>query len=494
MRKLDKMGKSLKANTILNAFRLTLMMLTPLITFPYISRIFLTEGSGKINFVTSVVSVFTLFASLGIYGYGIREGAKVRENKELFSKLAIELFIINLVATIITYIVFFLSVEFYAGFAEYRELLIIYGVTIGFSALGLDWVYGAYEEYAYITLRQIAVQIFTIISMFIFVHNESDIYKWIVLLAISTVGCNLFNFIHARKYVCKVSNIKLEIGKHIKPILIMFSTTLAAKVYSNIDVLLLGIMATDHNVGLYSAAVKVNTMLITFFSAMTPVFMPRIIEYKRNGDNEGYYLLLRKIYGLILMMGIPAVIGLEMVSEDVILILGGSAFAEAAITMRYLAPIILITSCSNILYYDILVPDNNEVCVSICTIVGAVINLILTWLFIPAMMQDGAALGSLISELVAFFLAVFYCLKQDKKLTKIIPSIKNYLIGGVLIAIICHVCGLFIDSVVIRLFASIIISGCVYAITLVVAKDSIAYEAINMLKRLIKNVDKGHEK
>lgn len=480
------MGKSLKTNTFLNAFRLTLMMLTPLITFPYISRIFLTEGSGKINFVTSVVSVFTLFASLGIYGYGIREGAKLRENKELFSKLAIELFIINLVATIITYIVFILSVEFYAGFAEYRKLLIIYGVTIGFSALGLDWVYGTYEEYAYITLRQIAVQIFTIISMFIFVHEESDIYIWIVLLAISTVGCNLFNFLHARKYICRVSNVKLELKKHIKPILIMFSTALAAKVYSNIDVLLLGIMATDHNVGLYSAAVKVNTMLITFFSAMSPVFVPRIIEYKRAEGDARYYTLLRKILGLILMISIPAVIGLEMISEDVILVLGGPAFAEAAITMRYLAPIILITSCSNILYYDILVPDNREICVSICTIVGAVINLILTWLLIPKMMQNGAALGSLISELVAFFLAVFYCHKQDKKLKKIIPGIKNYVIGGIFIVVICRICGSFIDNVVIRLFVSIILSGCVYAITLVVAKDSIAYEAINMLKRLIK--------
>lgn len=476
-------SKSLKFNTILNAFRMLLTVIVPLITFPYTSRVFLTDGSGQINFVTSVVSVFTLFASLGVYGYGIREGTKVRNDKVQFTKLAIELFIINVIATLITYVVFIILIKFYDGFSNYTRLFLINGVSIGFTALGLDWVYGTYEDYKYITLRQIAVQIFTIIAMFIFVHDESDIYIWMVVLTASAVIPNIFNFIHARHYFCRLKNIKLELKRHIQPIVILFATTVASKVYSSIDVFLLGVLATDHNTGLYSAAVKVNTILITLFAAMSPVFMPRIGEALKYNQREAYYELLKKIFRMILSLTIPAVVGLEMVSEKVIIVLAGPAFADAAITMRILAPIVLITSCSNVLYYDVLVPNGKEACVLKCTVIAAIINLIISFILIPSSVQNGAAVGSLVSELIAFILAIAFCLKQDKNFGKTIPNIRNYLIGSFFIIVSYVICNYFISNSVFCLLVTVTSSGIIYFVVLYIKKDIMSDEIMNFVNK-----------
>lgn len=65
----------------------------PLITFPYVSRILLPVGTGKVSFATSLVSYFNMFAQLGIPTYGIRRCATVRDDREKLTRTAHELVI-----------------------------------------------------------------------------------------------------------------------------------------------------------------------------------------------------------------------------------------------------------------------------------------------------------------------------------------------------------------------------------------------------------------
>ncbi len=483
--------KSLKQNSILNAFRMLLTVLVPLITFPYTSRIFLTEGSGEISFVQATVQIFTLFASLGIYTYGLREGAKVRGDRQKFSKLAFELFSINLITTVATYVVFLLMINLYPAFAASKTLFLINGVSIGFAALGLDWVFGAFEDYLYITLRQIALQIFIVITMFFFVHTRDDIYIWMTLLTISTVGANAFNFFYARKYISLQVRRKLEIKQHIKPVLVLFATALATRVYSNLDTLLLGIQATKHNVGLYSAAVKMNSVLITMFSAMTPVFLPRLTECLNKEDREQYHGLLKKIFRMILSLSIPTVIGLEMVSGEIINLLSGPAFADAVKTMRILAPIVLVCACANTLYNNVLIPNGKENSVLKCTLVGAIINLIISALLIPKLQENGAAVGSLISEVITLGMAFAYCRRDDRDFLKTLPGIMNYLLGGAGIVAFCFLMRKTFESDVLTLICSVIGSVLVYSGILSLRKDEMAAEGINLLKKMVNRIRGG---
>ena len=475
--------KSVKKNIILNTFRMMLTVLMPLITFPYTSRIFLTDGSGQINFSNSVAQIFTLFASLGIYTYGVREGVKVRENKREFTKLAHELLIINGISTILTYIVYFFMIFCFKPFDNYRILLLINGLLIGFTALGLDWVYGVYEEYSYITIRQIVIQILTIVLMFILVHKKSDIYIWVLISVVSNVGANVFNFIHAKKYLYfqRITNYRYKLKRHLQPIFILFATQLASKVYSNLDVVLLGIFATDDNVGLYSAAVKVNTILITFFSAMYPVFLPRIVRNLEKNNMNQYYSFLRKAFGLIFALGIPTVIGIEILSEQMIFVLSGQSFLAASTTIRILAPIILVNSLSGLFFYNVLVPNKKENIVLICTVAGALINLILSIILIPYLKQNGAALGSLISECFVLIFAVIFCRKNDKNIKKGIPNIINYIIGSVWITLYVYIIKTLVENWYFQLFVGIFGGAILYFAWLLLVNDSIIKEGISII-------------
>ena len=101
-------------------------ILFPLITFPYVSRVLLPAGNGKIAFVSSVTAYFTLFASLGIPTYGIRACAKVRDDREQLSKTVQEILIINSVTMLAAFMAFFFSILMIPKFYEEKELFLIY--------------------------------------------------------------------------------------------------------------------------------------------------------------------------------------------------------------------------------------------------------------------------------------------------------------------------------------------------------------------------------
>lgn len=484
-----KTKSSVKLNMLLNAFRMGLTVLMPLITFPYSSRIFLTEGTGLLNFAGSAVSIFTLFASLGIYTYGVREGVKVRGDRNAFSHLAQELLIINAAATGITYTVFFIALYSIPSFSSRKEILCIYSIMIVFTALGCDWIYGVYEEYLYITVRQIIVQIFTIAAMFLLVREESDLYIWAGILVFSSVGANIFNMFHARRYLSLHKIGPYHFRRHLAPVFILFATQLASKVYNNLDTLLLGTISTDHQTGIYAAAVKMNTVMVTVFAAMSPVFVPRIVTLLAEKRYVDYEKFIRRIFQFVFMLGIPSVVGLVMMREQIIVLLAGEAFMESAGTMLILVPVILVTSCANILYYNIIVPTGRENGILICTAAAAFINLVSSAVLIPRFQANGAAAGSLIAETAGLVMAVIFARRTGRFNRRCIPSCAAYLAGGTGIIICCSICNYFLRGhPTLNLTAAIAGSVVLYGVILILFRDPLIFECFHQVRKVMTEI------
>ena len=173
----------------------------PILTFPYVSRILLPEGTGKVSFATSLISYFAMFAQLGIPTYGIRACAKVRDDKEKLSKTAQEIFIINIFMSILTYIVFFASGSNGQKMKDEKLLLIIVSVTIFLNALGMEWLYKALEQYTYITIRSVVFKFLALIAMFLLIHQKSDYIIYAAISIFASSASNIFNFVNVHKYI-----------------------------------------------------------------------------------------------------------------------------------------------------------------------------------------------------------------------------------------------------------------------------------------------------
>ena len=398
--------KSVKKNFIMNALLAMSGFIFPLITFPYISRVLLPVGTGKVSFATSVIAYFSMFAQLGIPTYGIRACAKVRDDRTALTRTVHELLGINLAMDALSYLLLTAALLFVPRMRAERPLFIIISATILLNSIGMEWLYKALEQYTYITVRSIAFKLVALASMFLLVHAQKDyvIYGGISIFAAS--ASNLLNFANARRYVDLRRPRDCDWRRHLKPVLVFFGMSCAATIYTNLDALMLGFMTTDADVGYYNAAVKIKTILVSLVTALGAVLLPRFSYYVEHGQMDEFRRMAHKALRFVLMFASAVSLYFILFAREGILFLSGDAYMGSVLPMRVIMPTVLFIGLSNVLGMQILVPLGKEKIVLKSEVTGVIVDLILNALLIPRYKAAGAAIGTLAAE--AAVLAVQY--------------------------------------------------------------------------------------
>lgn len=478
--------KSIKINMILNGIKGILGVIFPLITFPYISKILGTENIGKYNFANSIISYFVLLAALGINTYAIREGARLREDKEKLNKFIKEVFTINIISTIISYSLLFILILIVPKFKGYSTLIGILSLQIIFQIIGIEWIYSIYEDYKYITIRSIAFQIISLALLFICVHSETDLYIYAIITVISSVGSNIFNFIHSKKY-CKISITKsINLKEHMKPILILFATTITITIYVNSDITILGFLTNDHNVGIYSVSTKIYAIIKNLLASVVIVSIPRFSALLSQNKEEEFKNTAEDIYKTLLTIVIPAIVGIILLRNEIILIISDITYIEAISSLALLSIAIFFSLGAYFWGQAMLVPLKQEKKVLKITIVSAIVNIILNLLLIPIWKENAAAITTIIAEAIAFI----YCKYETKKIIKL-DNFNSILVKSILgcipIIIISLVIRNYISKSILSTILIVLLSVISYVIIEIVLKNEVVVSITRKVKNRILN-------
>ena len=390
--------KSLKKNSLYAFIKSFLTLLFPIITFPYASRILGPDGMGKVNFSNSIISYCLFIAYMGIPAYAVREAAKVRENKMELAKFTKEILIINSVSTMVSYVFFGILLFFVPKFADYKVLLLICSARIIFSSIGIDWLYKAVEEYRYITIRSFVFQIISLVFLFLFVHSKDDIEFYAVFGVISSVGSNICNLLNAHKYVDFKIKVKLSLAKHFRPILIFLGMAFVTSIYHTLDSTMLGFLSDDAEVGYYSAANKINNMVLSLLTALMSVLLPRLSVYAKQQEFNKFKELSQKGLAVLSLCAIPMATGIFLLARPLTLLFSGSSYLPAVMPMRIITPIVFIIPIGSILGSQILPAINKEKMALLSYMLGAVTNVICNAILIPKFGASGAAIGTVCAE------------------------------------------------------------------------------------------------
>jgi len=458
-----KKNISLKKNFIMNMILTMSSFIFPLITFPYVSRILLAEGTGKVSFATSLISYFTLFSQLGVPTYGIRVCASVRDNKEELSRTVQELFIIRFITTFVSYIAFAIVLLTVPRLQADRTLYIVVSFNIFFTFIGMEWLYKALEQYTYITVRSIAFKFVALMAMFMLIHEKNDyvIYGGITILAAS--ASNIFNFLNLHKYI----NIKpignYDLKRHLKPVLIFFAMSCATTIYTHLDTLMLGFMATDTDVGYYSAAVKIKNILVSVVTSVGAVLLPRVSYYIKNGQMDSFKKVTSKALHFIILIAAPMMVYFMFYAGESIRFLSGSGYEGAIIPMIIIMPTLLFIGASNLMGIQILVPFGKEKIVLYSEILGAFLDLIINAMLIPKFTSSGAAVGTVIAE---FSVALFQLVVLKDLIIPILKEIDHFSIVGALT--LASIASLWVKAIHLNSFFTLAISATCFFVSYVV--------------------------
>lgn len=426
---------SLTRNALLNSMKTVMSLIFPLITFPYVSRVLGAANIGKINYSLSIVSYFALFAALGISNYAIREGAKIKRDQESLTRFARQIFTINLVSSGIAYLAFLIVVFALPDLHAYWVLLFIQSLTIGFTTIGVDWLYSIFEDYFYLSVRTIAVQFASLILMFIFVHKPSDYVIYAGISVFASSAANAWGFFHARKFCTLRPTRHVEVTRHIGPIMTLFMNNVAINIYSNAGTTFVGAMMGDVQVGLYSVAMKIYSIARQVINSLTVVSLPRL-SYLSANDRKGYIALLNRLFNTIIVTCIPAAILLYALSSPIVLIISGPKYVDAIPMLQIIAFALALAAPNAFLTSAVLIPLRREKKVVISTASGAVVNIALDLALIPFFGTYAACVSIVIAELVVTVLSLAFSFDQITQL-KLGASFVHTAVGCVLI-VACH--------------------------------------------------------
>ena len=423
--------KSIKHNFILNNIRLFLNLLIPMIVFPYISRVLGPDGLGKVEFANSVVAYFVLFTSLGIPTYGIREIARSRDDKEKYSTIVYELSSILAVTCVVGYILYFGVIAFIPNFRSELYLFLVVAPSIFFTDFSYDWFFQGIENQSYITKRYIFVKIIQV-TLILLLVKESSQYILYGGILIGINGCaTIFNIIHLRKYLAKITIKALNYKRHLKPILAIFASVLAVSIYTNVDVTMVGLMVGDEAVGLYVTPNRIVRILIQCITVLGTVMIPRLENSLANNKVDEYYKLLNKSLGFTLLFCIPIFFGVQIVAKDLILLFAGPKFEESILSLRLLSPILLFIPMAHFVGLQILYPHRMEYKYTIAVTIAASINIVFNYFAIQKWEQNGAILGTCVAELSGLIIQVLFGWKFVKQTELISWNTGKIVLAGV---------------------------------------------------------------
>lgn len=451
---------SVKYNAVMNIILSISNLVFPLISFPYVTRILSVENIGKVNLYNNIGTYAVMLAGLGISTYGVRVCALRRDNKDELSKCVQELFAIKMISSLIVVAGLLIASLFIDTLSQEPALLLLQIIYIMFNIFSLDWFYSGIEQYSYITKRAVFIRLLSLLLLFAFVKDVDDFIAYAFLTIISTLISTVWNLLHSRKFVYLIRKQKYDLKRHIKPSLTLFGAILAVSVYTSLDTIMLGFICGNADVGYYTVAVKIKTILLTLINAISTVLLPRLSYYIQENQFEKYNMMLRRSISIIMALSLPLTIYFILEAEQSVLLLSGNQYLASASGMRILMPILLISGFSNIVGNQIFLPHSMDNAFLRAVICGAIVGFIMNLILMPSYGFVGAAVATLIAECVqatAQTISARQFLKTNIDYRSLLKIIASTAVAAV---------GVFIFKGILRInyIAELIISCCIFGV------------------------------
>ena len=476
---------NVKANTLFNTIKSVFGIIYPLITFPYISRVLMAENVGKINFGNSVVSYFSLIASLGVTTYAVRECSKVKDDREQLGKTASQILSINILSTVIAYLALAVTLVVARPLDNYMTLICIQSSIILFATLGADWLNTAMEDFKFIAIRTMGMQILSLVLLFVFVRRPEDYLVYAVISVVASSGANIINIFYRRRFCRTRFTLDMDIKRHLPPILLLFSMILSQTIYCNSDMTMLGLMRGDREVGLYSTSVKIYNLVNTVIASVAWVVIPQLSAGFAKKDYKEVNRLLKYSLNFIVVLGLPCLVGINVITKPLIYTLAGKEYMDASVSLHILTISLFISLIGGWIGNMMMLPaGRDKVCLTACA-ASAVINIILNFILIPQFGMNAAAATTAVAELVGLVILVRY-IDKNIRIEGFVDMIKAPLVGIMEIVVIGLVVSHLFHSYFTVALLTIMLSGISYLVTMIFMKNEFVLSFIKPVMNRIK--------
>lgn len=481
------MRKNLVKNFAYNTMYQILVLITPLITTPYVSRVLGVTNIGNYQYCQSIAGYFVLIANVGTSIYGQREIAYLQDNREKYSIAFWEIELFRVAATFICVIAYFFVFCIDSKNSNIYTILMIEVVATAFD---ISWFFMGLEYFKITVIRNTIIKITGVISVFVFVRDKEDLWLYTLCVTAPIFIGNISLWFSVNKYLAKTGITLLDIiygiSKRIKSIFALFLPQIAADIYLLLDKTMIGIMGSNiDEVGYYSQGQKIIKLILMIVTSLGTVMLPAMSAMFIKKDYEGIKQHIQTAFKFIYLLSFPMLFGICAVAPRFVPAFFGDGYQPVIKLMIVISPILVIIATSNVIGKQFLLPTNQQKAFTISIITGACTNFVFNLALIPLLDAVGASIATVIAELMVAFVQYMYARKQ-LPLKQFIFGGAKYFFMGLIMFLCCKGIDLLLPvNNIIGLLIEIVVGVCVYFIELLVFRDSMV---INILEKIKKKI------
>lgn len=454
-----------------------LVIILPIITTPYVTRIFSSDDLGTYGYFNSIVTYFILLATLGVANYGTKV---ISGHREEIGENFWGIYSLQIGATafsLFLYVILCFLLPFMQNPVAY-----ILGLSLVSKGLDISWLFQGLEDFRKITVRNITVKLVGVISIFLFVKSASDLYLYVFLLTIFELLGQLSMWLPAREFIGR-PHVDLEYAKrHFKPIILLFLPQVAISLYVTLDRTMLGALASTKDVGIYDQALKLVNILLTLVTSLGSVMLPRVAHLLSSGEHKAVNKMHEMSFLIYNLVIFPMMAGILIVNDDFVQFFLGQDFQDARYAIAIMIFRMFFIGWTNIMGIQILIPHNRNKEFMISTTAPAIISVGLNLLFLPKLGYIGAAIVSVLTEALVWAIQLFFTSRYIKDVPIIGSMMKIILASAIMYGLLLVSKTVIHFSPTINVLAFAVLGGIIYLIAIL----SLKVVDVRELKQLIK--------
>lgn len=452
---------NVKKNFIYNITYQILILVIPLITAPYLSRVVGPEGVGTYSYTYSIVYYFMLLTLLGVNNYGNRTIAKVRENKIKLSRSFWEIYVFQLLSGIIMLICYIIYLVMFNS--KYKIIASIQIIFIISAILDINWLFFGLEEFKKTIIRNTLVKVGNVILIFLLVKTKNDLWKYTLIMSGMTCVGQLVLWSFIRKKILFVKIRLKDIKKHIKPNLILFIPVIAISLYKMMDKVMLGFFTNVTEVGFYENAEKIVSIPMTLITALGTVMLPRISNIISKGDIKQVKEYISKSITFVMFVSFAMCFGLVCIGYNFAPLYFGKEFQKTGILIMMLATTLPFLSFANVLRTQYLIPKEKDKIYITSVSLGALFNLIMNCIFIPKFQSIGACIGTITAEAIVMIYQS-YAIRKELSIVTYIKKIIPFFVKALVMFAIIELINYLDINAILKIILQIFLGGIIYCL------------------------------
>ena len=453
---------NVKKNLSLQTAYQVLSTCMPLITAPYLARKLGASQLGIFSYTSSIVAYFTLVAMLGTVNYGTRSIASVKENREKRNEVFSSIFLLQIIVTLFAIIAYIVYLLFFC--TDNKTIALIQGIALISCLFNINWLFFGVEDFQITVTRSIVIKILSVILILLLVNKESDLWLYTLIMLGGTLLSNAVLFVYLPRYVSFTKVSFDDIKGHIKPNLVLFVPLLAMTVYHTMDKTMLGALSTYEQSGFYYNSDKVVQIPYMVINGIATVMLPRMSYLLADGkQKEADQLFVTTLEGVAAVC-IAILCGIAAVAKEFIPIFFGKGYDACILITIVFTPILLIKGFAVIARTQYLIPMKMEKEFTKSVVGGAIVNLVMNLILIPPFGALGAAIATVIAELVACAMQFFSLRGRQLGIGKLLLKTALYGLMGIAMIGIVRLVSLINVPMMVKLIIEIVVGAAFFGV------------------------------